>query len=44
MCIVSFAIGNFLGLLIFGRLFDSVGRKPMIAGTLSGGAPPRPVS
>jgi MFS family permease len=31
--IVPFAIGNFLGPLVLGRLFDSVGRKPMIAGT-----------
>jgi MFS family permease len=27
------AVGNLLGPLILGRLFDSVGRKPMIAGT-----------
>ena len=31
--IIPFAIGNFLGPLVLGRLFDSVGRKPMIAGT-----------
>jgi MFS family permease len=31
--IVIFAIGNFLGPLLLGRLFDTVGRKPMIAGT-----------
>jgi MFS family permease len=31
--IIPFALGNFLGPLILGRLFDSVGRKPMIAGT-----------
>jgi len=31
--IIPFAIGNFLGPLILGRLFDTVGRKPMIAGT-----------
>ena len=31
--IIPFAVGNFLGPLILGRLFDSVGRKPMIAGT-----------
>jgi MFS family permease len=30
--IIPFAIGNFLGPLVLGRLFDSVGRKPMIAG------------
>ncbi|RKS74326.1 putative MFS family arabinose efflux permease [Actinomadura pelletieri DSM 43383] len=28
-----FALGNFLGPLLLGRLFDTVGRKPMIAGT-----------
>ena len=28
-----FAVGNFLGPLLLGRLFDTVGRKPMIAGT-----------
>ncbi|MDX6664719.1 MAG: hypothetical protein QOG68_925, partial [Solirubrobacteraceae bacterium] len=28
-----FAIGNLLGPLLLGRLFDTVGRKPMIAGT-----------
>ncbi|MEV6655008.1 MFS transporter [Streptomyces sp. NPDC051219] len=27
------AFGNFLGPLLLGRLFDTVGRKPMIAGT-----------
>src|SRR3954469_18569512 len=30
---VIFAIGNFLGPLLLGRLFDTVGRKPMITGT-----------
>src|SRR5581483_3539859 len=28
-----FAAGNFMGPLLLGRLFDTVGRKPMIAGT-----------
>jgi len=28
-----FAAGNFLGPLLLGRLFDTIGRKPMIAGT-----------
>jgi MFS family permease len=28
-----FAAGNFLGPLVLGRLFDTVGRRPMIAGT-----------
>jgi MFS family permease len=34
-----FAVGNLAGPLLLGRLFDTVGRKPMIAGTyiLSGG-------
>ena len=31
--IFFFAIGNFAGPLVLGRFFDSVGRKPMIAGT-----------
>ncbi|MFA1541435.1 MFS transporter [Actinomadura monticuli] len=31
--VVLFAIGNFLGPLLLGRLFDTVGRKPMISGT-----------
>jgi MFS family permease len=31
--LVAFAVGNFAGPLLLGRLFDSVGRKPMIAGT-----------
>ncbi len=31
--LLPFAIGNFLGPLVLGRLFDTVGRKPMIAGT-----------
>src|SRR4028118_1306604 len=30
--LISFAIGNFLGPLFLGRLFDTVGRVPMIAG------------
>ncbi len=31
--LLPFAAGNFLGPLLLGRLFDTVGRKPMIAGT-----------
>jgi len=31
--LLPFAAGNFLGPLLLGPLFDSVGRKPMIAGT-----------
>ena len=31
--ILPFALGNFAGPLLLGRLFDSIGRKPMIAGT-----------
>ena len=31
--ILIFAAGNFLGPFLLGRLFDTVGRKPMIAGT-----------
>lgn len=35
------AVGNLLGPLLLGRLFDVLRRKPMIAGTylLSGGLP-----
>ncbi len=36
--IVVFAVGNFLGPLLLGRLFDTVGRIPMIAGTYLGSA------
>jgi MFS family permease len=35
---VIFAVGNFLGPLFLGRLFDTVGRRPMIAGTYFGSA------
>jgi len=31
--IALFALSNFLGPLLLGRLFDTVGRKPMVAGT-----------
>jgi MFS family permease len=30
--LIAFAVGNFLGPLLLGRLFDNVGRRPMIAG------------
>src|SRR3954447_25257954 len=33
-----FAVSNFMGPLLLGRLFDTVGRKPMIAGTYIGSA------
>ncbi|HET7566848.1 MAG TPA: MFS transporter [Gaiellaceae bacterium] len=36
--IMVFAVGNFLGPLVLGRLFDTLGRKPMIAGTYLGSA------
>ena len=36
--IVVFAVGNLLGPLLLGRLFDTVGRVPMIAGTYLGSA------
>jgi len=36
--LIVFACGNFLGPLLLGRLFDTVGRKPMIAGTYLGSA------
>jgi MFS family permease len=31
--LIPFAVGNFMGPLLLGRFFDTVGRKPMIAGT-----------
>lgn len=31
--LLPFALGNFLGPLVLGPLFDSIGRRPMIAGT-----------
>src|SRR5215216_7205477 len=31
--LIPFAVGNFLGPLLLGRFFDTIGRKPMIAGT-----------
>jgi len=31
--LIPFAVGNFMGPLLLGRFFDSIGRKPMIAGT-----------
>ena len=31
--LLPFALSNFLGPLLLGRLFDTMGRKPMIAGT-----------
>jgi MFS family permease len=36
--LVLFALSNFLGPLLLGRLFDTVGRVPMIAGTYLGSA------
>ncbi|HEY2715476.1 MAG TPA: MFS transporter [Solirubrobacterales bacterium] len=36
--IALFSISNFLGPLTLGRLFDTVGRKPMVAGTYLGSA------
>ena len=36
--IILFAVGNLLGPLVLGRLFDTVGRVPMIAGTYLGSA------
>src|SRR4051794_7922282 len=31
--LLPFAVGNFLGPLLLGHFFDSIGRKPMISGT-----------
>jgi MFS family permease len=36
--LIVFAVGNFLGPLLLGRFFDTIGRKPMIAGTYLGSA------
>ncbi|MBV8561977.1 MAG: MFS transporter, partial [Actinobacteria bacterium] len=36
--IIVFAVGTFLGPLLLGRLFDTLGRKPMISGTYLGSA------
>ncbi|HVU76956.1 MAG TPA: MFS transporter [Gaiellaceae bacterium] len=36
--IIIFAVGNFLGPFLLGRLFDTVGRVPMISGTYLGSA------
>ncbi|GAA3223762.1 hypothetical protein GCM10017691_11090 [Pseudonocardia petroleophila] len=36
--VIIYAVGNLLGPLTLGRLFDTVGRKPMIAGTYLGSA------
>jgi MFS family permease len=30
---LAFCVGNFVGPLVLGRLFDTIGRRPMIAGT-----------
>jgi MFS family permease len=35
---IVYAVGNFLGPITLGRLFDTVGRKPMISGTYLGSA------
>jgi len=34
--IILWSVSNFLGPLVLGRLFDTVGRKPMVAGTYIG--------
>ncbi len=34
--LLPFALGNLLGPILIGRLFDTIGRKPMIAGTYAG--------
>ena len=36
--LLPFAIGNFLGPLLLGRFFDTVGRRPMIMGTYAASA------
>ncbi|HET8588250.1 MAG TPA: MFS transporter [Nakamurella sp.] len=36
--VIIYAVGNLLGPITLGRLFDTVGRKPMISGTYLGSA------
>jgi MFS family permease len=36
--LIIYAVGNLLGPVLLGRLFDTIGRKPMIAGTYLGSA------
>jgi len=36
--IIIYAVGNFAGPLLLGRLFDTIGRKPMISGSYLGSA------
>jgi len=36
--LIIYAVGNLAGPLVLGRLFDTVGRKPMISGTYLGSA------
>jgi MFS family permease len=36
--VIIYAVGNMLGPITLGRLFDTVGRKPMISGTYLGSA------
>ncbi len=36
--LIIYGVGNFLGPLTLGRLFDTIGRKPMIVGTYLGSA------
>jgi len=36
--LIIYAVGNFAGPLLLGRLFDTVGRRPMISGTYLGSA------
>eukprot|EP00742_Colponemidia_sp_Colp-10_P011562 GILJ01012860.1.p1 GENE.GILJ01012860.1~~GILJ01012860.1.p1 ORF type:complete len:565 (+),score=63.27 GILJ01012860.1:78-1772(+) len=38
LMIIPFAIGNFLGPVVFGRFFDTVGRRKMIVSTYAGSA------
>jgi MFS family permease len=40
--LIIYAVGNLLGPVLLGRLFDTIGRKPMIAGTYLTGLHPSP--
>jgi MFS family permease len=38
LCLLPFALSNFLGPLLLGRFFDTIGRRQMIAGTFAASA------
>src|SRR5262249_46981139 len=38
LCLLPFALSNFLGPVLLGRFFDTIGRRQMIAGTFAASA------